>query len=68
MKETPMQIPKAMIVDLLRAHGKDAEAERAQRTLPAHVDPRRQAAQLSDLGLDPQGVMAVLGGAAVLRG
>jgi hypothetical protein len=57
-----MQLPKAMIVERLRARGDTAGAERADRELDEKVDTERDARVLRELGIDPEQLADDFGG------
>jgi hypothetical protein len=57
-----MEIPKDKILELLREQGKGDQASQAERELPEQVDPDRDSGLLSKFGIDPQDVIAKLGG------
>ena len=48
-----MQIAREHVVQALRAAGRRAEAERAEKELDVHVDTVRDADLLREFGLDP---------------
>jgi len=57
-----MEIPKDKILELLREQGKGDQASQAERELPDQVDPDRDSGLLAKFGIDPQDVIAKLGG------
>jgi hypothetical protein len=57
-----MQIDKSQILELLRTQGDDAKARQADQELPQQVDTEQHAGLLQKLGLDPQELVAKLGG------
>ena len=57
-----MEIPKDMILQLLRDRGQDDQASQAQQELPDQVDPDRDSGLLSKFGIDPQELIGKLGG------
>lgn len=57
-----MQIDKDMILALLRERGEGERATEADRELPSQVDTDEHAGILQRLGLDPQDLVARLGG------
>ncbi len=63
-----MQIDKNMILDLLRQQGDSAKVDQAQGELPDKVDTDQHADLLSKFGLDPQELIAKLGGSGGLGG
>lgn len=48
-----MLIDRTHVIQVLRARGKLAEADEADRVLPAQVDTERERQLLLDLGIDP---------------
>jgi hypothetical protein len=63
-----MEIPKDQILQLLRSRGEDQKAEQAQGELPDQVDPEQHADLLQRLGIDPQELLGMLGGAGGIAG
>ncbi|HEU4490312.1 MAG TPA: hypothetical protein VFR74_05515 [Jiangellales bacterium] len=57
-----MQIDKSQILELLRSQGDDAKARQADQELPQQVDTDQHSGLLQKLGLDPQDLVAKLGG------
>jgi hypothetical protein len=57
-----MQIDKSQILELLRSQGDDAKARQADQELPKQVDTEQHGGLLQKLGLDPQDLVARLGG------
>jgi hypothetical protein len=57
-----VQIDKAQILELLRSQGDDAKARQADQELPQQVDTEQHSGLLQKLGLDPQDLVAKLGG------
>ncbi len=57
-----MEIPKDKILELLQQHGKDDQVEPAREELPDQVDPERDSGLLAKFGIDPQDLLAKLGG------
>ncbi|HSK53982.1 MAG TPA: hypothetical protein VK908_01890 [Jiangellales bacterium] len=57
-----MQIDKAQILELLRSQGDDTKARQADQELPQQVDTEQHSGLLQKLGLDPQDLVAKLGG------
>lgn len=49
-----MQLDKDMILNFLREHGKQQEAQQAQDELPQQVDTDQHAGLLSKYGIDVQ--------------
>jgi len=48
-----MQIPKDLILSVLRDRGQDDQAAQADQELPGQVDPDQHAGLLQKFGLDP---------------
>jgi hypothetical protein len=59
-----MQIPKDQILDLLRSRGEEEKAVTADSELPDQVDTEEHRGILERLGIDPQDLIAKLGGGA----
>ena len=57
-----MEFDKSQILDLLRSQGDGDKADQAERELPDRVDPEQHAGMLSKFGLNPQDLIAKLGG------
>jgi len=57
-----MQIDKSQILELLRSQGDDAKARQADQELPQQVDTEQHSGLLQKFGLDPQDLVARLGG------
>jgi len=57
-----MEIPKDKIIELIKQHGKADQAGQAEQELPDQVDPDRDSGLLAKFGLEPQDVLAKLGG------
>ena len=57
-----MQIPKEMILNLLRERGQGGQAAEADRELPGQVDPEQHSSLLSKFGIDPADLMKLAGG------
>jgi hypothetical protein len=57
-----VQIDKAQILELLRSQGDDTKARQADQELPQQVDTEQHSGLLQKLGLDPQDLVAKLGG------
>ena len=57
-----MQIPKDQILQLLQSRGDSDRAQQAEGLLPDQVDPDQHSGLLSQLGLDPQELLGLLGG------
>jgi hypothetical protein len=60
-----MQIPKEQILDFLRSRGDDDKANQADGELPDQVDTEQHAGLLQKFGIDPQELIAKLGGGAI---
>jgi len=61
-RETPMQIPKDQILELLRSRGQDDQAAQAEGELPDQVDTEQHAGLLEKFGIDPGDLAGGLGG------
>jgi hypothetical protein len=57
-----MQIPKEMIVKLLRERGKDSLADQADQHLPEQVDLAKYSEQLQRYGVDVPALLSRLPG------
>ncbi len=57
-----MEIPKDMILNLLRERGQGDQAEQADKELPDQVDPEQHKGLLEKFGLDIGDVMKLAGG------
>jgi hypothetical protein len=57
-----VEIPKDMILQLLRDRGEDEQASQADQELPDQVDPDRDSGLLSKFGVDPQELIGKFGG------
>ena len=57
-----MEFDKSQIIELLRSQGDNDKAEQADKQLPDRVDPEQHAGLLSKLGVNPQDLLAKLGG------
>jgi hypothetical protein len=57
-----VQIDKNMILELLRSQGQHDQAQQAQNELPDKVDTEQHAGLLGKFGLNPQDLIAKLGG------
>ena len=57
-----MEIPKDRILELLKQRGEHGKADEAERELPDQVDPRPRQRLLDRLGVDPQDLLANVGG------
>ena len=57
-----MEFDKSQIIELLRSQGDNDKAEQANKELPDRVDPEQHAGLLSKLGVNPQDLLAKLGG------
>lgn len=60
-----MEIPKAQVLDLIRQQGKSDQASQAEQELPDQVDPQRDSGLLSKFGIEPQDLIAKLGGGGI---
>jgi hypothetical protein len=63
-----MQIDKSQIIDLLKSQGQDDKAAQAESELPGQVDTDQHADLLGRLGIDPQDLLAKLGGGGGIPG
>ena len=59
-----MEIPKDMILSLLRERGQDGQAAEADQQLPGQVDPEEHGDLLSKFGLSPAELIAKFAGGA----
>ena len=57
-----MEIPKEMILNLLRERGQDGQAAEADQQLPGQVDPEQHGDLLSKFGLSPTELIAKFAG------
>jgi hypothetical protein len=57
-----MEFDKSQIIDMLRSQGDGGKAEQADKELPDRVDTDQHAGLLAKFGLNPQGLVAKLGG------
>lgn len=57
-----MEIPKDMILKLLRERGQDDQVDQADRELPDQVDPEQHGGLLSKFGLEPGDLLKLAGG------
>ncbi len=57
-----MEIPKDMILDLLRERGQDDQVAQADQELPDQVDTEQHGGLLSKFGIDPMDLMKLVGG------
>jgi len=57
-----MEIPKDMILNLLRERGQGDQAAEADKELPDKVDPEQHKGLLEKFGLDIGDVMKLVGG------
>lgn len=57
-----MQIDKNSILELMRSQGQHEQAQQAQNELPDQVDTEQHAGLLGKFGLNPQDLIAKLGG------
>ena len=60
-----MQIPKEQILELLRSRGENDKAAQADGELPNQVDTEQHAGLLEKFGIDPQEIIAKLGGGGI---
>jgi hypothetical protein len=60
--QSPMQISKEQIIDVLRSTDEKAKADQAANELPEQVDTDRDRDLLSKLGIDPKQFIGDLGG------
>ena len=63
-----MQIDKETILEFLRERGQDDQAQQAKGELPEQVDTDRDAGLLEKYGIDPQALLAKVGGRSGLPG
>jgi len=63
-----MQVDKETILEFLRERGQDDQAQQAKGELPEQVDTDRDAALLEKYGIDPQALLAKVGGTGGLPG
>jgi hypothetical protein len=63
-----VQIPKDQILQLLRDQGDGDKALQAEQELPDQVDTDQHADLLGRLGIDPQDLLAKLGGGGGIPG
>jgi ATP-dependent helicase YprA (DUF1998 family) len=57
-----MEIPKDKVLELIQQHGDAGQAGQAEQELPDQVDTDRDAGLLQKFGLEPQDILAKLGG------
>lgn len=57
-----MEIPKDMILNLLRERGQGEHADQAAQELPDQVDPEQHSGLLAKFGLDPSDLLKLAGG------
>ena len=57
-----MQIPRSVVVDFLREHGKAALADQAEQHLPEQIDPMQYAETLERYGVDVPALVGKLPG------
>jgi hypothetical protein len=57
-----MQIPKDMILELLKQQGKADRIDQAKQELPDHVDTDQHSELLQKIGLKPEDLLSKLGG------
>jgi hypothetical protein len=60
-----MQIPKEQILEFLRSRGEQDKAAQADGELPDQVDTEQHAGLLEKFGIDPQDIIAKLGGGGI---
>ena len=63
-----MQIDKETILEFLRERGQEDQAQQAEGELPEQVDTDRDAGLLEKYGIDPQALIAKVGGSSGLSG
>jgi hypothetical protein len=57
-----MEIPKEMVLNLLRERGQHDQVAQADQELPGQVDPEQHGNLLSKFGLDPSDLLKLAGG------
>ena len=57
-----MEIPKEMVLNLLRERGQDDQVAQADQELPGQVDPEQHGSLLSKFGIDPGDLLKLAGG------
>ncbi len=57
-----MEIPKEMVLNMLRSRGQDDQATQADQELPGQVDTDQHAGLLSKFGIDVGDLIAMAGG------
>lgn len=57
-----MEIPKEMVLNMLRERGQDDKVAQADQELPGQVDPEQHSGLLSKLGIDAGDLMKLAGG------
>ncbi len=57
-----MEIPKEMVLNLLRERGQDDQVAQADQELPGQVDPEQHGSLLSKFGLDAGDLLKLAGG------
>jgi hypothetical protein len=56
-----VQIPKDMILEMIRSRGDHAQAEQADSELPAHLDTNNDGGLLAKFGINPSDLIGGLG-------
>lgn len=57
-----MEIPKEMVLNMLRERGQGDQVAQADQDLPEQVDPEQHGSLLSKLGIDPADLLKLGGG------
>jgi hypothetical protein len=57
-----MEIPKEMVLNMLRERGQGDQVPQADQELPGQVDPQQHGDLLSKFGLDPADLLKLAGG------
>jgi L-fucose mutarotase/ribose pyranase (RbsD/FucU family) len=63
-----MEIPKEMVLNMLRERGQGDQVAQADQELPGQVDPEQHGSLLSKFGLDPGDLLKLAGGGGGLGG